>query len=49
MDFWPDRVLSTEGDGGGKLPPQKSFPEKKFKPISNFDGDFKESVKITNV
>ena len=33
-------------------PPKKSFPEKKFKAISNkdiFDDDFKESVKVTNV
>ena len=45
------------GGGGGsflkksQLPP-KSFPEKKFKVILNkdlFDGDFKESVKVTNV
>ena len=50
------------GEAGGKLPSQtsqlspppkkKSFPEKKFKAISNkdlFEDDFKESVKVTNV
>ena len=38
------------GEGaGGKLPP-KSFPEKKLKLFEIkifFDGDFKESVKVT--
>ena len=43
-----------KGVGGSFPPPQKkSFPEKKFKAISNkdlfFDNDFKESVKVTNV
>ena len=53
----PISVLSAGGGGGGSLPPNvsaspKSFPEKKFKAISNkdfFDDDFKESVKVTNV
>ena len=38
--------------GGGKLPPQKTFPGKKFKLFQikiSFDDDFKESVKVTNV
>ena len=43
---------------GGSFPPKrlsfppKSFPEKRFKAISNkdlFDDDFKELVKVTNV
>ena len=47
------RVLSTGGRDGGKLPPPKSFTEKKitafFKIKIFFDNDFKKSVKVTNV